>query len=205
MAWKPNYTTTEDLADFVRIGDSLDDAQLSLAVSTASRAIDRACGRQFGSLAAAAPRYYTARWNARRCRWVVAIDDLMSTTDLVVAFDSAVDETYAAEIEEYTLGPRNAAADGLPWTELVVGTANTVLLDGCADAVRITAAWGWDQIPAPIEQACLLQASRLLARRDSPFGVAGSPETNSEVRLLERLDPDVAIAVRPFRRAWGAV
>lgn len=205
MAWKPNYTTTSDLADFVRIGDNLDDVPLSLAVAAASRAVDRACGRQFGLLAAAAPRYYTARWDARRCRWVVAIDDLMSTTNLVVAFDSDADETYSSTVTDYVLGPRNAAADGVPWRELTVRAADTTVLDNCADAVRITALWGWTTVPDPIVQATLLQASRLLSRRDSPHGIAGSPEAGSEIRLLERLDPDVAIAVRPFRRAWGAV
>jgi hypothetical protein len=52
--------------------------------------------------------------------------------------------------------------------------------------------------------ATLIQASRLFARRHAPFGVAGNPEVG-QLRLLERLDPDVAISVRPFARVWGAV
>ena len=50
------------------------------------------------------------------------------------------------------------------------------------------------------QEATLLQASRLAARRDSPFGVAGSPDAGSEMRLLARVDPDVAVALEPYRR-----
>jgi hypothetical protein len=66
--------------------------------------------------------------------------------------------------------------------------------------VRVTALWGWSAVPPAIEQATLLQASRLLIRRDSPYGVAGSPEAGTEIRLLARLDPDVDVAVAPYRR-----
>jgi hypothetical protein len=205
MAWAPDYTTTEDLAAFVRIGDTLDDSQLALAVSTASRAIDQACGRQFGRLTVAAPRFYTARWEARRCRWTLHVDDLMDLTGLVVAYDTNDDQSYSATISPVVPLERNAAADGRPWTRLEVHPSSAVQPCERDGAVRVTALWGWTAVPAAVEQACLLQASRLLARRDSPFGVAGSPEVGSEVRLLSRLDPDVAVAVRPYRRMWGAV
>ena len=205
MAWAPSYTTSEDLAAFVRIGDTADDTQLGLAIAAASRAIDQACDRQFGVLTTAAARYYTARWDVRRCRWRVAIEDLMSTTGLVVAVDSAADETYADTVTAYRLEPVNAAADGRPWTDLVVSPSSTVQPSCLEHGVRVTALWGWSAVPPAVEEACLLQASRLLSRRDSPHGVAGSPETGSEVRLLARLDPDVAVALRPYRRVWGAV
>ena len=70
--------------------------------------------------------------------------------------------------------------------------------------MKVTARWGWAAVPSTIKQATLLQASRLLARRDAPFGIAGSPDVGSEIRLLARVDPDVAVAVAPYRRWWGA-
>jgi len=60
-------------------------------------------------------------------------------------------------------------------------------------------------VPGPIHQACLIQTNRLIMRRDAPFGVAGSPEVGSEVRLLARLDPDVETMVRPYMRKIGTV
>jgi len=48
--------------------------------------------------------------------------------------------------------------------------------------------------------ATVLQANRLLKRRHAPFGVAGSPELGSELRLLARVDPDVAVSLRGLGR-----
>ncbi len=204
MAWRPDYCSTDELRDFVRIGDTADDVQLRLAIAASSRAIDRAANRQFGRVASAVARYYTAAWDHRRRRWLVRIDDLMSTTGLVVGFDLAETQTYSSAVTDYQLGPVNAAADGRPWVELAVRPSSLVQPTAIEAGVRVTALWGWSAVPAPIKEACLLQASRLLSRRDSPYGVAGSPEAGNELRLLAKLDPDVAVAVRPFERVWGA-
>lgn len=205
MAWKPNYADAKELASFVRISDAADDVQLGLALAAASRAIDRAANRQFGQVNSATTRTYTAAWDTRRERWYVEIDDLMTTTGLLVGYDAGDDLSYSTEITNYQLRPVNAAPDGEPWTELVVRPGAVLQPTALEDGVRITASWGWLAIPDAIKEACLLQASRLLSRRDSPFGVAGSPETGSELRLLDKLDADVAVAVRPYRRIWGAV
>jgi hypothetical protein len=205
--WAPDYADTSELASLVRVEDTLDDAQLALALTTASRAIDHACGRQFGQLATVEARYFSARWDPPRCRWVVPIDDLMTTTGLLVAVDILDDLTYSSSVDSaYVIeGPRNAAAKGRPWTELVIHRLSSVQPTWTENCVKVTARWGWSSVPTTIKQATLLQASRILARRDSPFGVAGSPEVGSEMRLLARLDVDVAVAVAPYRRWWGAV
>ena len=205
MAWQPNYCTTDELRSFVRIGDTADDVQLGLAIAASSRAIDRATGRQFGRVASAVARVYTAGWDVRRERWYVVLDDVMDATGMTVEYDSAEDQTYASAITNYRLGPVNAAADGRPWTELVVRPASTVQPCDLEDGIQVTALWGWLAVPAAVKQACLLQASRVLARRDSPYGVAGSPEAGNELRLLARVDPDVEVALSPYRRWWGAV
>ncbi|WP_234820581.1 hypothetical protein [Mycolicibacterium goodii] len=59
-------------------------------------------------------------------------------------------------------------------------------------------------MPPAVKMATLIQASRLYARRHAPFGVAGNPEVG-QLRLLERLDVDLAVSVRPFARIRGAV
>jgi hypothetical protein len=205
MAWAPDYCTSTELKSFVRIADDLDDAQVALAISAASRAIDRACNRQFGLEAAPVARYYTARWDRERNLWSIEIDDLMSESGLVVATDSDGDEGYSDSITEHRLRPRNASANGRPWTELVVLAGSTVTPVTVEDGVRVTALWGWSAVPTAIKQACLLQSSRLLSRRDSPFGVTGSPEMGGELRLLAKLDPDVEVTLAGYRRWWGAV
>jgi uncharacterized phiE125 gp8 family phage protein len=197
MTWAPDYVTSADLKAYLGITDTVDDAQLALAVAAASRAVDRATNRQFGLVAAPEERVYTARWDKRRCRWVVEIDDLMTAVGLTVTTD-------AGTVDVFDLQPGNAAGEGLAWTRLVVAPESAVQPTADENGVSVTAQWGWAAVPATVKQATLLQASRLFARRKAPFGVAGSPELGSELRLLARLDPDVAVVLGPYTRWWAA-
>jgi len=56
-------------------------------------------------------------------------------------------------------------------------------------------------VPAVVLQACLIQSARLFNRKHSPYGIAGSPELGSEMRLLNRLDPDVEALLSGVRVA----
>jgi hypothetical protein len=204
MAWQPDYAEAADLKAYVRIPDDVDDAQLALAISTASRAIDLHTGRQFGQVAAPEARYYTPRWDKDDRRWTVTIDDLMTVTGLEVMADLDDSGGYTEEIDAYALKPVNAQPKGRPWTSFMVLRSSTVLPCADKDSVEVTARWGWSAVPATIKQACLLQASRILKRRDAPFGVVGSPDSGGEVRLLAKVDPDVAVSLSPYIRWWGA-
>lgn len=75
MAWAPDYATVPELRDYVRIplGDTVDDDELGLAVTAASRAIDETTNRQFGKVEAAEARLYTACPDYERGWWVVEI------------------------------------------------------------------------------------------------------------------------------------
>lgn len=189
MAWAPDYITLVQGKAFVRVDDSVDDAEVATAITTSSRAIDGHCNRQFGVVDAVEERVYRAHYDSERARWVASIDDLQTTTGLVVEADGAA-------ITDYVLEPRNAVAEGKAWTRLVFGTS-IVLTD---DDVTAAALWGWSLgFPVPVTQAARLQTSRLLSRRDSPYGIAGSPADGSELRLLARLDPDVITSLR----GWG--
>lgn len=198
MAWAPDYVTTAEARAFVtRHSETADDADLALAVTASSRAIDREANRQFGLVAAPEERFYPVRWDRRRCRWVVEIDDLMTQTGLVVAVT-------AGTLTAFTVEPRNAAAKGKPWELLVIDADSPIQPVGNEYEAAITARWGWSAVPTPIKQAALLQANRLFSRRESPHGIAGSPEIGSELRLLARLDPDVAVTIGPYKRWWAA-
>ena len=206
MTWQPDYASTSELASLVRIGDTVDDAQLGLAIATASRAIDHATGRQFGQCAAVEVRYYQARWDGPGHRWTVEVDDLMTSTGLAMSVDVLERGNYSFTVDTAYVGlrPSNAVAKGRPWTNLTILPTSPTQMSDAKDAIKVTAQWGWTAVPSTIKHATLLQASRFLARRDAPFGVAGSPDAGSEMRLLAKVDPDVAVAVAPYRRWWGA-
>jgi len=188
MAWQPDYITIAQLKASLRISDAVDDAELPAIVTAASRAIDLCCNRQFGKVAAPEQRYYTARFSCRRGLWVVDVDDLMSTTGLTVLVGSTT-------VTKYTLEPRNAAAEGKPWTRLVFAVDAEIQPTGIDGEVAPTGSWGWTAVPSQVTVAAKLQSSRFVARRDSPYGIAGSPTTGSELRLLARVDPDVAVSL----------
>lgn len=197
MAWAPAYISDTDLKNFTRIDDDIDDAEVASAVEAASRAVDNAAHpdgkRQFGNVDAPEERRYTAKWRPRRGRWVVEIDDLMSTTGVVVSVP-------AGTITAYTLTPVNAAQRSRPWTHLVVDPDSVVQPTGDEFEVAMTALWGWTATPGTVKSAVKLQASRFLSRRDSPYGIAGSPDAGSEMRLLAKLDPDVEAMLQGFVR-----
>ncbi len=199
MAWKPDYTTVELLADFLKISDEEDDVELQRAVSAASRAVDRCSNRQFGNTGTAEPRIYTPRWSRSREVWRVDIDDLMSDA-LVVAWDLAGDKSFSTPITDFTLEPYNAAEIERPWTVLEFPRVPTSSAYSLRGSLRCTDIWGWSAVPVAVEEATLLQASRFHKRKDAPFGIAGSPSSGSEMRLLARADPDVVVALGDYRR-----
>ena len=208
MPWKPAYATLAELKHFIGPGitGTAEDAELTLVLEAASRAIDHATGRQFGVLSAVAARYYAPADGVVSVGPVVLIDDLMSVAGLALRFDGAGDGSSATTPTgtDYALWPGNAAADGRPWTALI-GAGEGGTWPRRERALEVTAKWGWTAVPDEVKTACLLQAGRFFMRKNSPFGVAGSPEMGSEVRLLSKLDPDVAVLVSGLRRYWGAV
>ena len=199
MAWAPDYASAAELKALLRIpsSDTVDDTELALAVTAAARAIDRATQRQFGVVAAAEARTFDATWSREHGRWKATIDDLMTSTDLDVVASGSSLASSAFELRE-----RNAPQKGQPWVRILTDQATAPVSGFGPCTLEITAIWGWTAVPATIKQACLTQASRLFKRRDAPFGVAGSPDMGSEIRLLAKVDPDVEVMTRSYRRDW---
>lgn len=207
MAFAPDYCTVAELKTHLRITDTDDDTPLAISVTAASRAVDHACNRQFGQDSSAVARYYTYDGGCLDTgadyRQILEIDDLMTTASLVVKVDTDDDGTFEetlTEVTDFRLYPWNAAANGRPWTHIVLPANDSFPLE--ARAVEVTAKWGWTAVPAIVKNATLIQAARFFQRRNSPYGVAGSPDLGNELRLLARLDPDVAIMLSTVIRPW---
>lgn len=187
MAWEPDYVTVPALKSYLRIDDAADDDLLAIWATTASRAVDTFCHRQFGQVDTAEARVFEGVWDATYRQFVVEIDDLQDVTGLLVESGDLVLPGLAG------LRPVNAPLKGRPYVRYLSSYGS----------VTITALWGWSAVPQAVVTATLLQASRFAARRDSPFGIAGSPSEGSEVRLLASLDPDLKTALGArYRREW---
>lgn len=202
MAWAPDYITTDQLATYLRAVDQADDDELADAVSGASRAVDKDTHRQFGTTAAPEARFYTPVWSHKRGTWVVECDDF-HTVPTAVSVDTAGDGTYATSVDPVAFAvllPANAAQLDRPWERLTLRAGAGVTLCGRADEVRVTTRWGWASVPKTVVTATKLQAARIFARRTAPFGVAGSPDSGSELRLLAKVDADVHVMLNDYRR-----
>jgi hypothetical protein len=191
-----DYATYDELKAQlgIRTDDTSRDTLLDKALTAASRGIDRATGRRFWLDDAVTVRTYRlhARVVCEEDGNILLVDDIGDTTGMVVESASSSGGAYTA-ITGYDTTPDNALADGYPITGLlrpnsIWGTSFT--------RIRVTAKFGWPVIPDDIAQACLIQASRLYKRKDSPEGVMGSAEWG--VVRLSRRDPDVWALIEPF-------
>lgn len=187
--WGPDYVTVAEMKSYLRIDDTADDAFIALWVSAVSRNIDDFCGRQFGQVDQAEERIYETAWDKTLRRYVAEIDDLPNVTGLTVVSAGGL-------AVPYTPGPARNIMRGKPYERLMVDQPGPLTMN--------TNQWGWATVPASIKVAMFLQGARLAARRDSPFGVAGSPSDGSEIRLLAQLDPDFRTTLKPLQRRWWA-
>lgn len=185
------YATLAELKVKLRITDTADDTELQDKLSSASRRIDRDTGRRFWVDSSATARTYRATHET-----LLLIDDISTTTGLVVEVGRGSTWT-AVDSSGYDLLPENALADGK-----AIETLERV--DACwplwgSTRVRVTAKWGWPAVPDPIKDACLLLATRLFRRKDSPEGVAGFGDLG--VVRLSRYDADYENAIAPYVKA----
>lgn len=196
MAWEPDYVDVATLRSYMRIDDSLDDVELAGAISAASRAIDHETNRQFGVVDSAETREYTVRWSRTERRWIAEVDDLMDVSGLVV-------DTAGGTLDPnlYQLLPRNSIQKGRPYTSIAISAVSIGGAGFEPPSIDITGLWGWTAVPDAIARATLQQADRFAMRRDAPFGVAGSSGDGAAIRLLAKVDADVAVMVAPYARA----
>jgi hypothetical protein len=196
MALTNAYCTLNELKAALRITDSLDDTLLENAINAAARLIDAYADRAFYNQGTAV-RYYAANDN-----FLCPVDDIAGTAlTLKTATTQAGIYDVTWQASDYQLEPLNGIANGQtsPYTRIrAVGDYLFPTFQSQA-FVEVTAVWGWIATPVQIQQANLLQASRIYKRYESPLGVAGFGDFGA-VRVGRALDPDVAQLVDPFRR-----
>jgi hypothetical protein len=183
MPWAPDYVPVdgeEGLAAFVRA--PADDPFLPAYGTAAARAVDDYCGRQFGQLDDPATLTYDG-YNAVQLQdgsWVLPVDDVQDLTAVTVTVDGTA---IAAGVDGYRWWEPDAIVKGYPHTALR-------LADQPCGEVEVFARFGWLAYPASVVGAVRFQVNRWHIRRESPYGIAGSPSSGSEMRLGANLDPD---------------
>ena len=199
MAITNGYCTLAELKASLNITDAVDDTALEAAITAASRMIDDYTERFFyvnGSVGSPVTRYYTAL-----DPYTINIDDITTVSE--VATDDNFDFTYGTVFttSDFMVEPINNPIKGFPYNRLLA-IGSYIFPYQLPQAVRVKGVWGFTAVPAEVNMAALIQSSRLFGRRQSPFGIAGSPEMGT-VRLYSRLDADVEVLLRPFRKNGG--
>lgn len=205
MAVTNVYATVAQLREhFGDSGSTLTTALLERALNATSRAIDKHCGRRFWIDTNVATRVY--RPEDADLAWV---DDIATTTGLIVKTDSAGDGTYGTTwaSTDYELQPLNADANGqaYAWTRIGAVDRYAFPIAGKVAPLQVTAKFGWSAIPDEVEQACILRAASIFKRKESIDGVAAFGDFGP-IRISRSRDPDVADLLDDFiKMRVGAV
>lgn len=197
------YCGVEELCEVLGISDSADDPALERAVSAASRQIDAYTDRRFWQDGVVVAREFFA--HDARC---VEVDDISTTTGLVVKLDDAGDGTYSTTLTigtDFILAPVNAA-DMVPvWPFSQIRLVGDQLVPRSLHGrpqVQVTARFGWPAIPDDVRQACIVQSKNLFKAPGGAFtGYQFSMETGVVVRS-PGIDPVSAALLEPYRRGW---
>lgn len=200
MSITNGYATLAEVKTIQGIGDTDDDVSLERAIEAASRAIDAFCLRRFYT--ATETRHFTP--SSQHRVWITGMADLISVTTLKTDDDAdgTFETTWAAT--DFRLWPYNAALDGRPYLAVVAAPQGNYLFPNVERGVEIAGSFGWPTVePTAIKQACVLQAARFFKRtKEAPFGIAVVPMADGTgMRLLNKLDADVELLVKPYRKA----
>lgn len=196
-------------ADVDQLREHMSDVQdvapndlLVRALNASSRWIDELCGRKFWLDETVTVRTY------KPCEIDIAwIDDIGSTSGLIIATDTGDDGTFETtwDAADYELEPGNADSGGgaYAWWRLVTVGTKRFPTAGLRKSLRITALHGWSAIPPAVEEACLLRAYALYKRRSSPTGIQGFEGFGMRTT---RDDPDIRALLAPYvKMKVGAV
>jgi hypothetical protein len=168
---------------------------LERAINATSRAIDKFTGRRFWVDGSVQAKVY-------RCDdgYEAEVDDISTTTGLIVATDTTGDGTYATTwaSTDYQLEPLNANTEATAhaWWRIVAVDDYTFPIHARRTTLRVTAKFGWSAIPDAVEEACILRAASIFKRKEATFGVAGFGEFG--VVRIGRSDVDVMALLGDF-------
>lgn len=198
MAIGDPYASLAQLKARLRIEDTADDAELTMALATATTDVDEYCKRQFNDSGAV-----TARQFHGTRRSLLIVDDFSDLGSLVVKTGSrSTGYTTTLTVDShFYVGPEGGRINeqdfSIYWR--LFATQGHCWPWGDETTVEVSAQWGWAAVPSAVVEATLMWAGRIFRRRDSPEGILNSFE-GAPVRVGWMIDPDIAQSLRMFRK-----
>lgn len=169
--------------------DPARDADIEKIISDISRLIDAEVHEQFYVDTVATARYFTPR-NDHAC-WT---DTYAVITSVKLDLDG--DGTYETTLTtaDYWASPVNSAAK----FEILLKPACSYGFSEYPNSVELTATWGRASTGL-VREACILQSSRIYARRLSPMGTIAVGDMGQAV-VISTLDPDVQHMLETYKK-----
>ena len=205
MAIVNGYVSLAELKTYIGLSGSGQDDNLENAIEGASRLIDKVTGRKFWQDSSVVAKYYTPIHDV-----YLMVDDISTTTGLVVQLDTTDDGSYDTTMTldtDFILKPLNPEYIGTdsgtdyyaPFNELnILTTRSDERFDHLIPKnVKIQAKWGYAVVPDAIKQATLIQGLRYFKRKDTPFNVFGNEQTGQQ-ELFNKIDPDAMQLIKGF-------
>jgi hypothetical protein len=196
----PVYVTSAEIRSaMATTGETFDQAEIDLAISSASRGMDSACGRRFYlDPDNTSVRYYSPR-NIRR----IFVDDIVDVVSVNIDRTSSgvFGESWTLG-SQYILEPLNADTDSKPFESIRVTANSGWAFPLYERSVEVTGQFGWAAVPDRIKAATLILAQKELMRiRQAPFGFVALPgEQSATVARIAANDPQIAPIVAEFQR-----
>ncbi len=191
------YTDLDTYKPHFGIVDSKDDAAFERIITAVSRSIDVICWQRFYTTASDETRYYTAE----RGDVLVPKDRIVSLTTLKTDADG--DRTYESTWTvdtDFDLMPYNAVLDGIPYRSIETTPNGNYSFPQTPKGVQLVGKFGWSSAPTGIVEACLLASHRLMARKDTPFGVTAMAAVGNLTLTVKTMkaDPDIMEMLIPY-------
>lgn len=192
-----SYVTLSELKAALQITDSADDTALQAVLDATDQLINNYCDRPTGFIASSQTRYYTAE-RGDYC----LIDDLVSLSSLET--DDNGDGTYETSwsASDYILAPRNASANGQPYTEIDISNNGSKAFPTGYLGVKVIGSFGYkaSSAPAAVKSAALIQAGSVWFARTAPSGAVGGADLGGIIRLARALHPEAQVLLEPYRK-----
>lgn len=201
------YATLAQMYAELDITDTKYDPKLETAIAAASRQIDGHTGRRFWQDATVVDRQYFPSSTV-----YVEVDDISTTTGLVVKIDTNDDGTFAQTLTittNYIVAPVNAPdmVPVQPYTQIRLvdrGVSAFPNWGSGRPSVQVTAKFGWPAIPDDVVKACLVQAVMLFKSSEAPFGAVQLGFDQSGVqRMSGRLHPVAVGLLEPYVKQYA--
>jgi hypothetical protein len=200
------YCDASDVKAALAIGtaDTTDDTLIAEVIAAASRAIDDYTGQFFYQIADGTAFFTASDYVQVDTHAIPIISVHALTTD---GDGSGTYETSWTNADFNLLPATNTLTNGSaakPYTQIAATPSGSYAFPaGLAKGVRVVGHFGWAAVPSAVKLATIAQSAMLFEGRRAPFGVIGSTDQGTVMRMSARMHPEAVMLLEGYRTHLG--